>query len=124
MYFLLLDYLVLYKNPSVPDLYSITGTLSIQIVSSKGFNPYITVADDASPLYLLTLLKYRTLHISDAVQVKYSAEPYSRLSNRRIISIDIPRKNRRTNTDVQVNEAITFASRLIILLFARRSGNL
>ena len=25
-------------------------------MSSKGFNPYITVADDASPLYLLTLL--------------------------------------------------------------------
>jgi len=29
VYFLLLDYLILYKNPSVPDLYSITGTLSI-----------------------------------------------------------------------------------------------
>ena len=43
----MLDYLILYKIPSVPDLYSLTGTLSIQIVSSKGFNPYITVADDA-----------------------------------------------------------------------------
>ena len=49
-------WLILYKNPSVPDLYSITGTLSIYIVSSKGFNPYITVADYVSPLYLLTLL--------------------------------------------------------------------
>ena len=29
IYFLLLDYLILYKNPSVPDLYAITGTLSI-----------------------------------------------------------------------------------------------
>ena len=26
-------------------------------MSSKGFNPYITVADDVSPLYLLTLLE-------------------------------------------------------------------
>ena len=56
IYFLLLDYLIVYKNPSVPDLYSITGTLTISIVSSKGFKPYITVADDVSPLYLLTLL--------------------------------------------------------------------
>ena len=40
----------MYKNPSVPDLYPITGKLSILIVSSKDFNPYITVADDVSPL--------------------------------------------------------------------------
>ena len=26
-------------------------------MSSKGCNPYVTVADDVSPLYLLTLLK-------------------------------------------------------------------
>ena len=52
--FFLLDYLTVYKNPSIPNLYSITGTLSIKIVSSKGFNPYITLL---SPLYLLTLLK-------------------------------------------------------------------
>ena len=56
IYFLLLDYLKVYKNPSVPDLYSITGTLAIWIVSSKGFDPHISVADDVSPLYLLTLL--------------------------------------------------------------------
>ena len=45
-YLLLLDYLFLYKKPSVLDLYSIKGTLSIKIVSLIGFNHYITVADD------------------------------------------------------------------------------
>ena len=46
----------MYKNPSVPDLYSITGTISIKIVSPKGFNPYITVADNVRHLVILNLL--------------------------------------------------------------------
>ena len=39
------------------DLYSIDITIT---VSSKGFNTYITVADDVKPLYLLTLFPQPT----------------------------------------------------------------
>ena len=53
MYLLLLDYLILYKNPSVPDLYSIIGIISILMVSSKGFN--ITVTHNLRHLVILNL---------------------------------------------------------------------
>ena len=41
-------------------------------MSSKGFNPYITEADDLSPLYLLTLLFYiRTIWKKDVSTLFY-----------------------------------------------------
>ena len=50
--FLLLDFLVHYENPSFSELYSIARTILIWFTSSKGFNPFITVADDVSYLVL------------------------------------------------------------------------
>ena len=48
---------LLYKNPTVPDLFSIIGgTISVKFMSSKSFNTYINETDDVSNLILLNLL--------------------------------------------------------------------
>ena len=44
-----------YRIFGILDFHSITGTLSIKIVSSKGFNPYITEADGVRHQVILNL---------------------------------------------------------------------
>ena len=50
-------------------------------MSSKGFNPYITVADEVSPLYLITLLlkyiKLQGVWINGHFRFKPFATPYT-----------------------------------------------